>query len=149
MGHSIQALVTGQPVQAQQLAEYDLIALPAAGFTVIPLHHSHCDAWTERLELATRSHSPLLLDLEVIHVIARALGVTKYVLLETEYFGGRGVQNAVVYEFDTQVMLTDSINAALSAIGVTRRDGLDEFDTLELGMYRSFDRFFEGDQEIT
>ncbi len=143
MGHAIQALVTSQVVHLKQLAEFDLIALPAAGFTVIPLHANHCDAWTERLQLESRSHSPLLLDLEVTHVIARALRITRYALLETDYFGGTGTQGAAVYEFEKQVLLGDSINAALRLLGVTCRAGLDEFDTLELGKHRSFERFFE------
>lgn len=144
MGHRIQALVTSQSVQAQKLAEFDLIALPAAGFLVIALHANHCDAWTERLKLESRRYSPLLLDLEVTHVTARALGITRFALLETAYFGGIGSQQAVVYELDTQLLLSDSINAALRLLGVTCRAGLDEFDTLELGKYRSFERFFEG-----
>ena len=66
-------------------------------------------------------------------------------LISTDYFGGSGNQSAKVFmnnqkildqndEFDWKL---NPINSALKLLGVNRKDGMDEFDTIGLSKYRS------------
>lgn len=69
--------------------------------------------------------------------------------VETDYFGGAGNQSAKVFingkkvldqsdEFDWSLK---PINSALKMLGVVKKDGLDEFDTIGLGKRRTNDDF--------
>lgn len=65
---------------------------------------------------------------------------------ETDYFGGAGVQSAAAWIQGKLAMPPTThpagpINAALHTIGLERAEGLDEFDTLGLGLVRSMDAF--------
>lgn len=64
--------------------------------------------------------------------------------ITTDYFGGPGNQSAKVFlnnkkileeddEFDHKV---NPINSALKLLGVEKKNGMDEFDTIGLGRYR-------------
>lgn len=66
-------------------------------------------------------------------------------LISTDYFGGNGNQSAKVFmnnqkildqndEFDWKL---NPINSALKLLGVSKKDGMDEFDTIGLSKYRS------------
>ena len=81
--------------------------------------------------------------------------VVDFVLLGTDYHGGMGGQAAKVFKQGVQIEVAGShlgdeyglkgidINSALKKIGVVQGLGKDEFDTINLGNYRSFDRYFE------
>jgi hypothetical protein len=67
---------------------------------------------------------------------------------ETDYFGGAGVQSAAAWIQGKLAMPPTThpagpINAALHTIGLERAEGLDEFDTLGLGLVRRMDVFEE------
>jgi hypothetical protein len=64
--------------------------------------------------------------------------------IETDYFGGFGDQSAklfrgdeILYEGDTRNGDTSPINQSLKLMGVKRKPGMDEFDTIGLGNYRT------------
>lgn len=63
--------------------------------------------------------------------------------VEADFFGGTGVQQAVVWNSGAMVLrpiLTHghgAINQALHLLGVDRRGRVDEFDVVDLGRYRS------------
>lgn len=57
--------------------------------------------------------------------------------ITTDYFGGFGEQTAKLFVNNKRVLDGDSINEALRQMGVIRKDGMDEFDTIGLGGYRS------------
>lgn len=64
--------------------------------------------------------------------------------ITTDYFGGMGEQSSELWingvcEYDSQDFPNESnpINIALNKIGVTRQSGMDEFDSIRLGNYRS------------
>jgi len=63
-----------------------------------------------------------------------------FAVIHTEYFGGMGSQVAAVHRGRSPVMppTEGGINAALRHLGVVAEAGLDEFDTVSLGRYRSF-----------
>jgi hypothetical protein len=65
---------------------------------------------------------------------------------ETDYFGGAGVQGAAAWiagklALPPTTHTAGPINAALHTIGLERASGLDEFDTLGLGLIRRMDAF--------
>lgn len=73
--------------------------------------------------------------------------------VETDYFGGMGEQDAKAWvnriphkEDDSKHM---TINKALKAIGVEKADGMDEYDTINLGNYRSNQAVISEWEEVT
>lgn len=73
----------------------------------------------------------------------------RFVLAETDYFGGAGEQSAEIFEISDGKSKSISgiidgyhpINEALKKIGVQRESGMDEFDTIDLGKYRTNNDF--------
>lgn len=61
--------------------------------------------------------------------------------ITTDYFGGMGEQSAKLFVNNEKVFDGDDthgpINKVLKRLGVVRESGLDEFDTVGLGKYRS------------
>jgi hypothetical protein len=76
--------------------------------------------------------------------------------ISTDYFGGCGNQSAtvwlngnVIYEIgDEEFPRSSPINEALRLLGVKRKEGMDEFDTIGLGNYRSHKDFEDVEEEI-
>jgi len=71
--------------------------------------------------------------------------------ISTDYFGGSGHQEAKLFinnkkeydkssEFDWSI---NPINDVLKSMGVVRKDGMDEFDTIGLSSYRTNSDFNE------
>lgn len=76
--------------------------------------------------------------------------------IETDYFGGPGHQVAKLFinnkkeydkssEFDYKV---NPINDVLKMMGIIKKEGMDEFDTIGLGNYRSNRDFNHEESEI-
>lgn len=69
--------------------------------------------------------------------------------VETDYFGGAGSQSAKVFINGEKVLDQNSefdwslrpINSALKMLGVVKKDGMDEFDTIGLGEKRTNNDF--------
>jgi hypothetical protein len=69
--------------------------------------------------------------------------------ISTDYFGGFGsqtaklfVDNKIEYEGDNEFVYGMSpINDVLKKMGIVRKDGMDEFDTIGLGNYRTNEDF--------
>lgn len=151
MGHQISAMIARAPLAVEAARKLDLPVFEpqdAEGkvFVIVALSAEHVDHWTETLGLAFGAGaSAILLDCPVTHEFARLLGMDRHALIETNYFGGRGQQFAAVYRVGVVEMpaTEGGINAALSLLGVTCRDGMDAFDSIGLGRHRSFDALFE------
>ncbi len=77
------------------------------------------------------------MDTTCTHFFVKELGLTKFAIIFTDYFGGIGEQIAVVYENGKQIMVptTDGINAALEMLGVQKNGKKDEFDSINLRKY--------------
>jgi hypothetical protein len=66
-------------------------------------------------------------------------------LITTDYFGGSGNQTAKVFLDNKKILDQDDeidwkfnpINSALKLLGVEKKDGMDEFDTVGLGKIRT------------
>lgn len=72
--------------------------------------------------------------------------------VETDYFGGAGDQSAAVWDKGQKVYrrkATGAINEALRQIGVKEAGGMDRFDTVGLGKYRTNEDWAEhGTEEL-
>ncbi len=149
MGHCIQAIVTTADVAESLRAIYPQFPLVkvAQGFTVLPVDVELIDSVVEArpsqspgtFASLTKGFQDLLLELS-------RLGPLAYI--ETDYFGGKGGQGAVVYSGREIVMApmwrrSGPINRALRLIGVKRRLIGDRFSALGLGEFRCNDDLIE------
>src|SRR5262245_29265409 len=118
MGHHISALVAKAPIDLAAARRFDLPVFMQNGFAIVALHPEHCDHWTAALALTNDSFSKILLDCSTTREFAKALGMTRYALIETDYSGGLGSQLATVYQGPQLEMAAtpDGINAALRLI---------------------------------
>jgi hypothetical protein len=97
--------------------------------------------WTELPhDILATTHIPNVRDFGKNKTIAR---------ISTDYFGGAGHQEAKLFvnnkkEYDKSSEFDWSekpINTVLKMMGVSKKDGQDEFDTINLGNYRSNEDF--------
>jgi len=145
MGHYIQAIIATRETIDKAVPTIDgACRVPLLhGLAAIPITSEVWDEIQQRPGSACRlipegrllRGSPALYEL--LAEISQA-GPTIYV--ETEYFGGVGEQYAVVAEDGAIVSFWEGdhpINEALRRLGITSEDGLDEFDTVGLGLTRS------------
>lgn len=92
--------------------------------------------WTEmNSDILATTHIPNIRDFGKDKTIIKVV---------TDYFGGIGEQSAKLFINNKRILdlnseLGDSspINSVLKQIGIDRKDGLDEFDTIGLGNYRT------------
>jgi hypothetical protein len=157
MGHQISAALLKGLYEDQRARSFDLTAIQMSPeITMFPLCASFCDRWGDVLRIAGfRSHRPLLNCNVVHHMMNRIASAPLFAIIETDYFGGNGSQAAAVYQGHVEIMpaavspigerTIGPINAALRLLGVVPSRGADEFDSLGLGAYRSFDDLFESD----
>lgn len=61
----------------------------------------------------------------------------EYIEVNTDYFGGIGEQSCIYYKRGEFPKNLQSINEGLILLGVKKESGMDEFDTVGLGNYRS------------
>ncbi len=145
MGHHIVALVIPGVADAGAAAAYDLRPIPlAGGVTLLHVDHYYSAYWQAKLggegELEGPEGAPGLFPREAVLVrIAGALTRSarpRFAIVMTDYFGGFGYQWAAAYAGARQLEGDGTINAALRDLGVVRRAGMDEFDTVGLGDHR-------------
>ena len=143
--HIIEAIIAKAPVKNEIAKDYDLTYFLHAGFAIIALNADHSAFWAEKLELENETTAKNGLDSPITHFFAKKLGLNKYAIVLTAYVGGIGTQYAAVYENGKPMMpeTEGGINAALRLIGVNATGDDDEFDTISLGRYRSFDAYYE------
>lgn len=150
MSHMIAAFVAERPAAeavARAIGGAPIFRLRHDAFLVVPVTDDAFDA-----VFAARGESEpvnpefwrLTQALAEIANECSAHGAIAYV--ETDYFGGAGVQGAAAWR-DGRVIVppaTDEagpINAALAAVGLMPANGCDAFDTLGLGAVRRMDAF--------
>ena len=145
MGHCISALITQNSVNESVAKKYDLPILTEGDFLIVALDPSHADYWDEKLGFNYEKLSSIMMDTKCIHYFAEELGLHKFAIIYTDYFGGVGSQSSAVYKSGQQIMppTKDGINKALKMIGVQKHGDKDEFDSINLGKYRHFDNYFK------
>ena len=147
MGHQICALVAKVPINKESAKEFGLSVYEENGFAIVGIDSAHSDYWADKLGLQYNSDSEIRLDCPVTHIMAKKVIIGEYALIETEYFGGAGNQKAGVFE-EGEVRVNvqsgeGAINECLRTIGVRAKHGSDEFDTINLAGYRSFEDEYE------
>lgn len=69
--------------------------------------------------------------------------VSRTAYIEAEYFGGIGTQSGIVWDSEVviyeETLSDNAINKALEHLGITKTDGKDEFDTVNLRRHRFID----------
>lgn len=146
MGHHIIALVVPGPCDASAIRALDLVPIQLSpGLMMFHINHYYSTYWqsirgaNDMLDLPP--DFPCIFPQEGVLVsLVAELTVNPrptFALIMTDYFGGMGDQWACVFQGSRRISTDTSINAALRLLGVTRRPGLDEFDTVGLGSHRS------------
>jgi hypothetical protein len=147
LAHHITAIITTDAVQSDVPRHLDLVAVPLGSrLTLFHVDHYYTAYWqavrkcTELLDVppAFPAEFPRegIVSQLVSELTARSSPV--FALLRTEYFGGVGDQWACAFTGNRRDSPDDAkINEVLRILGVARRDGLDEFDTIGLGAHRS------------
>ncbi len=151
MGHSVQLIIGKGEAVSAFLRQWPVArALDLyEGWQAIPVDeplHNAVEAAHPGAERPSGFDvSPFGLD-RALAAATEAGGGLAYV--ETEYFGGTGEQSAMAYVDGREVMAPQRsrggggpINQSLRAIGATRSEANDEFDTVGLGLHRSMDDY--------
>lgn len=167
MGHAVNLFIgpmTALRAVAAASPNARVFALaPNAGFLALPLTEAvHDDMHRSFGTGDWLETGPMLTSSDLAHA-ARASRGTALAYVETDYFGGAGRQNALLWRdgalvlqpaelvADGQVKRPRSlwpINAVLRGLGVTARSGLDEFDSIGLGAWRTNEDILSGAQEL-
>lgn len=145
LSHHIEAITTKGSIKEELTKPFDIPVFLQDGFSIVALYPAHIDYWCKKLDIKYDSKSVIFSDCSVTHYFAKKLGLHEYAIIMTEYFGGIGEQYASVYR-ENQLIMPETeggINKALKLIGVVKKNGKDEFDTIQLNKYRSFDSYFE------
>lgn len=145
MGHSICAIISQGPVRPGKAEYYSLPVFGAGDYVIIGLDDAHADHWAIKTGIGFMSLSDMAHDTAITQHFAKELGLSEFALIHTDYFGGCGSQWATVYRDGARVLEVSEggINRALALIGVQRSQGSDEFETVGLTKYRSFEDSFE------
>jgi hypothetical protein len=153
MGHNISAIILKGEFNESKSKEFDLIGIGLGDdLTMFHINHFYSACW--QAKLGTKG----VLDINdvdyglypcemAISVLMTLISNEKepiYSIISTDYFGGIGNQYANVYR---KQMLADSsvktINEALSFMGASRKNGMDEFDSVGLSNHRSEPEYLE------
>lgn len=152
MSHSITAVI-GVAETVERLATMaGGIALTPIGFGLViaPLGPDQIDRLT-KLQPGEYRPGFTYLSAALEDALLQAAGSARLAYIETNYFGGAGMQAAAVYQ-DGQTLLRSAtatgprlsgrdspVNGALRALGVSPSPGRDEFEAAGLDRFRSLD----------
>lgn len=142
MGHQITAIILKGAYHHDKVVEFDLQPVPLTqGLTLFHIDHYYTACWQHKLQtkglITTYNIGSCIFPCEqVIYEIVKQVSAdteTHWAIIQTDYFGGEGTQDANAFINDTNVsQQIYSINKALQALGVTAAKGYDEFDTVGL-----------------
>ena len=145
MGHCVRAMI-GAHKDIQRI-ENDWFAkeikLPQ-GYGMIFLTDVLLDDIGELFESANESSDP---ETVTSYLLQNYSFHTKLAYIEADYFGGIGTQSGILYEKGNISIPPCSgkgaINILLRELGVWREVNKDEFDSLNLGIYRRMDKWIK------
>lgn len=139
--HMIQALVGRlSDINVPLLTNGSLLISLNQGFALIPVDEDYCRYRGFDPDNAGTLDGFELLSTGFLHYLLDASHRQKIAYIETCYFGGLGVQGAVLFEsrairLGPAVGEGGIINCVLRSLGVAKEDS-DEFDALGLGRHR-------------
>lgn len=146
MGHNISALIIKGSYDKEIAKEYDLRAIDLEyGLTLFLIDSYYITYWQHALELKRHlkisppNHLLIPTEEAISYLIEEITSAGQtYVLIHTDYAGGTGSQFAAILEgrevIDPKV---ETINDGLKHLGVEPKDGMDEFDSINLSQHRS------------
>lgn len=146
MSHCICALVLSSPYDHEIARSYGLHERLAYGsLSLFPISHYWSAYWQAKRGnvdgMLAAVDVPGIFPTEgVIRAVAcelTRLPTPRFAVIMSDYFGGVGDQWAIAFEGERALTPVASVNAALRELGVVRAQGLDEWDTIGLGNYRS------------
>lgn len=145
MGHCVRAII-GAHKDIQRI-ENDWFAkgikLPQ-GYAMIFLTDALLDDMGELFESANEPSDP---ETVTSYLLQEYSFHTKLAYIEADYFGGIGIRSGILYENgNISIPLCSgegAINILLRELGVWREVNKDEFDSLNLGIYRRMDKWIK------
>lgn len=148
MSYVLQAMLAKEAVMDQLLT-----ALKAGkkipleqGFAMIPLDEALIDR-IDATPKATPISGLIYLTETLEEKILGMLGEAKFAYLESEFFGGSGGHQGILWEAGKRILkVSESYSGAnriLRELGVRRTSQLDEFDCMGLGRHRSVDEWLD------
>ncbi len=158
MGHNIEAIITKEKPNSEILKSLDIPIIKEGDFNIIPLDSCHLTFWGKKWntfdEYGELFGGINMICLKSIERLAVELNIADFIIIGTDYHAGIGDQAARVYKDSTFVTIKGifygnnfglkgvDINSALKEIGVVKLEDMDEFDTINLSKYRSFESYF-------
>ena len=95
MGHNICAIIGKKPINEDNLKKYGLALAYEENFAIIILDQDSIWYWSEKLNFSIESQSENIeWACELIFHFAKEIGLKKYAIIQTDYFGGIGSQCA-------------------------------------------------------
>ena len=116
MGHILDAIVARSPINEARAIEIGLALVYEKEYVIIPTPD---DLWSALSGIEWKSGDRIF-NLDTPHVLAKELGMTKYALIQTDYHGGMGDQEASFHRADGRQLKNILINDALRELGVGR-----------------------------
>ena len=145
MAHNITAIIIKGEYDEEIAKEYDLRSVKLEyGLTMFLIDIYYINYWQHALQLEKHlrispPHDLLIPTEEAIAYIVKEITSEdkEYALIHTDYWGGEGNQFAAIMKGrDCVDENITTINAALKYLGVFKKAGLDEFDSVGLSNYR-------------
>jgi hypothetical protein len=152
MGHFVTGIVA-KPETLGAFAEKCSLHQPiplSGGLAILPLRDEDLDSFLKP-PITGYAEGFIYLSEQLVHELEVASVGGTIMYFETEYFGGRGSQGAVVFQNSTVVLGPKSaehgpINEALSYLGVrVVAPAHDEFETVGLHRHRHTEDWLEPD----
>ncbi|MCE3225611.1 MAG: hypothetical protein K0S32_162 [Bacteroidetes bacterium] len=152
MGHHITAIVLKGPYNDLTASNYDLIGI-SLGFDLTMFHINHYYSACWQAKFGTKGFldtgkRPLTFPnemalYELVNEITENENV-HWAIIFTDYFGGVGDQHAAAFIGTTNIdPKLFWINDSLKFLGVEKKNGLDEFDTVGLSQHRRSPDFLD------
>ncbi len=152
MAHNLNCIITSFKYKGE-LPNLILVG----NYHIIPLKNRYNDNYMEKIIEPYEEFT-----LKTKKIIKELSFYGKCAYIETDYFGGVGIQISEIWEngvrinkplisydgvekqeLEDVIVVENSINETLKNIGIKRHKGKDEFDTVRLGNYRSNEDIFE------
>ncbi len=120
MGHKITAIIAQAPINEASAIARGLPVIYEGNYVIIPVPVELIWKLAGDDEPADGAATTIF-NTQVPHQLAKELYMASYALIETDYFGGVGEQNASFHGADGSVLRDVSLNEALRALGVQRK----------------------------
>ena len=147
MGHFIQAFIGARHSLEKIKQDYGASEVfdLKQGLSILPLIDPLYDSIPDEEDTNLIDERFQFLTPKIVKLLAEHSSNTSTGYIETDYFGGQGSQGAILARAGKIIygpkIGDGSINEALKLMGIQKASSLDEFDTVELGRFRSNEDF--------